>query len=463
MNAVAWRVFLLLIVLAPLPLGSYRPLAWSIEGVITAALMLATAARIIARRDRLFWRGALWPPLGLILLVVAWILVQAMCTVPTDIAHPLWKIAAEELHIALRPRISIAPQDGLVLLLRLLTSLGIFWLALQYGRDRDRAMELLRWLGIAAAIYALYGLLNLIAGNHYLLWYPRWAYPTDVSATFVNRNSYATYAGMGLVVLTALFAIRFQQAWRNTDVTLSWLGRRVETLAGRPMAPLLMALIVAMALLQSHSRMGLLSSLIGLFLLFGLMRLMRLIGRSAPIVVALFGITLFFLTGETVGDRLLSGETSSRPALMETADRMIASAPMLGSGYGAFPAIFPTYRDLSLPETADYIMAHNSYLETAVELGIPAALGLLLATGWMVAICAMGAFTRSRDRILPAVAFSAAVLVGIHSLLDFSIQIPAVQYTFAALLGMGVAQSFSHSARTKREGTGGTGQPDEDD
>ena len=44
---------------------------------------------------------------------------------------------------------------------------------------------------------------------------------------------------------------------------------------------------------------------------------------------------------------------------------------------------------------------------------------------------------------LPWVAASVAVLLGVHSLVDFSLQIQAIAITFMALLGAGVAQSES--------------------
>jgi len=43
--------------------------------------------------------------------------------------------------------------------------------------------------------------------------------------------------------------------------------------------------------------------------------------------------------------------------------------------------------------------------------------------------------------MVPAVATGVAFLVGVHALVDFSLQIQAVTLTFVAILGAGVAQS----------------------
>ncbi len=56
--------------------------------------------------------------------------------------------------------------------------------------------------------------------------------------------------------------------------------------------------------------------------------------------------------------------------------------------------------------------------------------------------CLIGVFRRSRDEDLPALGFAVVLLVAVHSLLDFSAQIPGVGYSMLALLGIGVAQAF---------------------
>ena len=57
--------------------------------------------------------------------------------------------------------------------------------------------------------------------------------------------------------------------------------------------------------------------------------------------------------------------------------------------------------------------------------------------------CVKGAMTRRENEMIPCVATGVAVVVGAHSLVDFSLQIQAIAITFMALLGAGVAQSES--------------------
>ncbi|HLJ20638.1 MAG TPA: O-antigen ligase family protein, partial [Stellaceae bacterium] len=125
----------------------------------------------------------------------------------------------------------------------------------------------------------------------------------------------------------------------------------------------------------------------------------------------------------------------------------IAARPFLGTGLGTFETVFQAYRDDTLRLVVEY--AHDDYLETALELGIPAALLLLSAPAVLLFTCVRGVIRRRRDAIIPAIGSAATVLVGLHSLIDFSLQIPAVATSFYLLLGAGVAQSYSSSERAE--------------
>ncbi|HXN08330.1 MAG TPA: hypothetical protein VN860_01575, partial [Candidatus Acidoferrales bacterium] len=56
---------------------------------------------------------------------------------------------------------------------------------------------------------------------------------------------------------------------------------------------------------------------------------------------------------------------------------------------------------------------------------------------------AYAALNRQSAATVPLVAASATVIVTLHSFVDFSMQIQAVALTWTALLGAGVAQSWS--------------------
>ena len=99
------------------------------------------------------------------------------------------------------------------------------------------------------------------------------------------------------------------------------------------------------------------------------------------------------------------------------------------------------FRDQSLSTFFSYEHAHNTYLEVFQGLGLLFGSMLLASIVLLALRCGMGAMTRKENRTIPCVAAGVAILVGVHSLVDFSLQIQAVAVTFMALLGAGVAQS----------------------
>lgn len=448
MTRLLWRVLLLVVIVAPVPFGGFRPWAWSAIGLVMALAGAAWMALLLCRQMKLFWRASFAAPAVALAAVAGWIVMQGYWPATGAAAHPIWQMAGQTLGVPLAGHISATPAAGAVQLLRLLTAAMAFWLFLQFCRERAHALQFLHWFGIASAVYALYGLVNLIAGNRYLLFYRRWAYLEDVTGTFVNRNTYATFAGLGLLVLSTLFTDTYRRRLRESDPTLSPLGRRQAALAGWPALYLTGAVVVAMALLQSHSRMGLVASVSGFAALLLLLRASGSIRGWVPIVVAAgLGIFVYGASGSGVEERIASAGGSDRAALIATTRRAIDSSPLLGSGYGSFPDVFPMYRDTTLPAPATYEMAHNTYLELPMELGVPATVALILAVGWMAVVALTGVFRRERDRSLPALAVAATVLIAVHALLDFSVQITAVQLTYMALLAMGVAQAFASGDR----------------
>src|SRR5262249_48999557 len=120
----------------------------------------------------------------------------------------------------------------------------------------------------------------------------------------------------------------------------------------------------------------------------------------------------------------------------------IEASPWLGHGFGTFEEAFPLYRDDRLDSRRFWDKAQNTYLETALDMGIPATLCLLIGLGGIDVQCFMGLSRRRRERrIFPAIGLSATALVGLHSLYDFSMQIPAVATTFAFIIAMALTES----------------------
>ena len=123
--------------------------------------------------------------------------------------------------------------------------------------------------------------------------------------------------------------------------------------------------------------------------------------------------------------------------------RSILAAPLLGYGYGTFADVFPMFRDQSVSTFGHgkwpTIRIWKCFKDWACCLDRCWSQALSL----LVLRCVKGAMTRQMNETMPCVAASVAFLLGVHSLVDFSLQIQAIAITFMALLGAGVAQSES--------------------
>jgi O-antigen ligase len=109
---------------------------------------------------------------------------------------------------------------------------------------------------------------------------------------------------------------------------------------------------------------------------------------------------------------------------------------LFGTGFGTFESVFPAYRDADCG--GFYIRfgrAHDFYLEGLVGLGIVFALVLLVTYLHVFTILIKGCKSRKRLRYVPVIGICAVLLVTLHGLVDFSLQVPGMAALFAVFLG----------------------------
>jgi len=461
---IASLIFLALlagVMLAPLPQGAREPwsaffaLAW-----MAGLIAVAGAASLADGRDgaSVNWTlpREMRLPFALFLSVCAWAALQWLPWTPSALHHPLWAETGPTLGQDLPGRISLNPGQTLAALAQLLAYGGVFWLALMLGRDLSRAKRGLQVFVYAGLAYALYGLIAFFSGSELTLWFGERLNRSSLTSTFENRNSYATLAGMGLIAAFALFLDGLGSVLRARVPPRTRLRWAIRHIFG-PGSPLLVAvLVLATALLLTASRGGTLSALLGLLVLAGgFLRAGALPARHVSIIsgfIVAAGILVFALSGERLAERLehMDPEMEGRFAVYSVLVDAIGDAPWLGTGYGSFPDVFPLYRDGTVEQTARWQKAHNTYLENALELGVPAAAALCLAIAACARTCWLGIRRRRRNRVYPMVGLAATAAVAAHSAVDFSLQIPAVSYAFAFLLGIGCAQSFPSRQQSSR-------------
>jgi O-antigen ligase len=456
LTSAAFGLLLASLAWAPLPLGSNRPWAWSLLALLGASCLLlwSTGLLLTGEKVRVPW------PVGFAAATTACVAVWGFLQgtpgiLPEEWAHPIWREVAET-GLTVRPTVAISPEATRDSVMRLLGYAAFFALGFLAGRDSARARRLFGFLFVVGAVYAVYGLVLHFGRLGFVV--PGFDRPYDgrLHASFVNPNNYATYANLGILLGLGLLVERLTQATDTGHLRRLVLGL-LDELCGKRSFLVLGLLLIVTASLLTASRGGFLS-LSGALALMGLLLFLRVRPRLRTTLItfgaiAVAGWGLLALSGATTLERLDQLDTGAdlgpggRIAAYALALEMAERRPWLGHGYGSFEQVFLMHRDERFPLVFD--KAHNTYLEHLVELGLPATallwLGPLVLAGHLVA----GVFRRRRHQIFPLVGAAAAALVGLHALVDFSLQIPAVAVTFAAMFGVAAAQAERSVGRAK--------------
>ncbi|CAN2532869.1 hypothetical+protein [Methylocapsa aurea] len=433
---------------APFWLGGNRLPAWGVNGLYFPGLVLLFELGVLfAGRGHPVSIATIAGPAALFGATLLWIVFQASPIAP--LAHPIWGMASQMLEQTLEGGVSVDRGQTLVALLRLTTAASVFWLALQLSRRALRAHLLLEAVAVIIAAYAAYGLVLSAFFSAAIPFFDAPAQGLFVRSTFVNRNNFATYAGLGLMTTLALIVpLADRDAPTRPGSRAYRLAKRIEAAGLRGWLLLAAGFVIFVALLGTVSRGGILAAMLGACALLAVAHARgRRRGESAgaiALVLAGLGATILFFGDLIVGRLLASGlDDGSRLAVFSITLRAILDTPLLGYGYGVFADVFPLYRDRSIPTEDIWDKAHNAYLEVFLGLGLVFGTALVGALVWLAAKCFIGAASRRRAPAPAAAAAACSLLVGVHALVDFGVQIEAVALTFMAILGAGVAQAES--------------------
>ncbi len=253
--------------------------------------------------------------------------------------------------------------------------------------------------------------------------YSRGAY--GLSLTFVNHNHFAGY----LEIVACL----------GVGLGLATRGALRVLLLG-------LSAYVAVAVLFSLSRGGILALVAGLVFLAVGLGLSRRSRRSSMLVAGFLALVLAAAAGlgaapvletlESLEDPLRAGGT--RLEFWRGTLDVIAADPWSGSGPGTYVWAYNRYQTEA---TARWLVdhAHNDYLELAAEVGLPGLLAALLGLGVL--------FSRAFARLQPAAApceiglgaLAGCFALAVHSSFEFHAAIPSNALLFCACAALAIA------------------------
>ena len=461
----ALGLFLALLIWAPVPLGSHRPWAWTIlEVALFAAAALWTLAwmrghtrvpdSLRAARPALalyaLWLGYLC--LFWVRLPAAWV---EWLSPEAYAVH--WLAASYAPDATASATLSLDPNASFVFWLKSCAYGVAFFLTLAFATTLERARTIAVTLVLAGLLQATYGSLMHLAGIDLEVFGASIPHAGQASGGFVNRNNLAGFLeitlalGIGVMVgsLTETGERSWRQFWR--DIAALLISRK---------ALLRIALVImVIALVMTRSRMGN-TAFFSSLLIAGSVALLlsRHATRSTMILIASLIVIDIFIVGAWFGvektiqriQQTTVSDVEERVEPSAYALEMVRDYPVFGTGPGTFYTAFTRYRG---PEIQGfYDLAHNDYVQFLVETGLfgVALIAVLPITALTLAVFAL---SRRRDPLARGFAFAVIMgvsAIGIHSSVDFNLQIPANAFAFMVLLAFAWIALYLDRSNNKR-------------
>jgi hypothetical protein len=415
--------------------------------------LLAVAVPIAAPRLARFQALALL----LLAALLAYALWQTLPLGDSRFADPAWKaLGAAIADASPRGSISVAPGLTLAAAPALATPFLAFAVALACCQTDDEALRLWRALAYFGAAYAAFGIVQEVFWPDQLLLEPKRFYLGDLTATFVNRNTAGTFFGVALLLS---FALLFADLRIVHLARLAHRGKWSDRSAAL-ILHLFAVLDCAAALSLTRSRGAIGATLIAVLVATAMMAARQLTAdrerdalfarwrRPAVALAALALVLALFI--------LFAGRTEHRaqPLASEDGRWCVFSATVaaivdhwpLGAGFGAFPDVFPAYRNADCAGILGvWDHAHDVFLEGLLGFGAPFVGATALVYAALCAALIHGARVRHRFRFLPVAGLAALVLVTLHATVDFSLQIPGVAVYVAAAMAAAVAVALGRA------------------
>lgn len=425
LNDFVAAMLLALMIWAPLPLGSNRPVFWMMSATI---IFLTMAVFLIGSGLR---GKKLSTPFNKTVVIFILATIYAIF------------IGMQIVENGFIPA-SVTPRASLLALIRTVSYICFFFLMLQVSANTQRAVWMSKVMFYAVAVYAAVGFLMVFGVFELPEIFDKNDYFGHATATFVNRNSYATYLGFGILLGVALLVRRIREL---SGITQSKVAQIIDVKVSTYLGLISLMLVT---LISTNSRMGNAAFMLAAatFLAVVLGKRARISGIRAVLVAAAIlatTVAALFMYGETLLVRLGSTENDFdvRFQLYVQVWDMIMARPLSGFGADSFPLAFQGFHQWPVSPDLVWDKAHNTYLTNWAETGLifgslPLAITLILVLKMLKFVTA-----HRRNFIPPLLALCVILQAAIHSLVDFSLEIQANMFLFLAILALGYAHTLT--------------------
>ena len=335
-----------------------------------------------------------------------------------------------------------------------LTVYGLFFLGLIQVLNSKKRIDLAIWLILITGCFdALYGLIQTYSGSEHIWWFKKLAYKGDVCGTYINRNHFAGFMEMG-ILLAAAFAAALAPRTKKSEVTSrkkrSLRSRISEALSTeeeftKRILILFSGVVLGIGVIFSASRGGMIAAAGAMFLM-GLLYVFRK-GYRRNGVILLFLFLLIAAYAIKIGVEYPMGRFKSFHSTYEARTRiagktisMFDDYKLAGVGFGNFKYAFPKYQPVE--EKKQFVrFAHNDWAQYLSEAGIVGFCLLVFGISYYVFRTIKTWKTRKDPYavclgVLPLVVLAC---MAVHSYSDFNLHIPANFLILVAIMTIGYA------------------------
>lgn len=438
-------VFVVTLIFPMLTFGAVELEPLAMNTLVTSVSLVLLCWRPIRQRRIAFIAGI---ALVCILTLGAGEYAQSLRFAGNPIEHPAWEYV----------RTLVGSVDGAVSVIPEQTRADIiawspvltFILALHLFNRRTEAFLLIRILSHLVMGVAVISLVQFFFTPMIVGFETKTAYVGSLTGFYINRNSAGTFFGIGIVITVGLMAFHLRNS-RPSEVFRKTLTP--DRLTGSERAALYLSVGMMMeifALAATQSRGATVATFVALvYLTWIFSRGGRSVNQTRirwarfAIVSGLISIISVIVAQEAIYRFNAQSVDQARLCTYASTWQAVRDNWPWGAGFGSFAAVFPAYRS---PQCSGiegiWDAAHNSYLEGALGLGawfVVVVVVAYAALGWAFTV---GLRERRSHRFAPAIGIAALLLAGLHSLIDFSLQIPGNALFLAALLAACVTISF---------------------
>jgi len=422
-GSVIFALLCLILLWAPIPVGSNRPWAWSLLELLIGMVFLIHLANCWRRDGPALWHRWFLPLLVPIILLQLYLLLQMSGYLPF--------------------MQSADPKQTEIMLLKGLFFLMWLQLVCIYTNTTFRLRMLVLMIVLSGFVQAFYGsVLNLAEVANSPLFAVNEA--GRARGSFVYQNHFANYLALCLAMALGLLLSELSSQppqWRFKVM----LRDLLTSLLSSKLMLRLAIVVMVIGLVLSRSRMGNAAffSSLALVSLVALFFYKRPPALLKPLVISILLLDMLII-GSMFGLEKLQQRFAETSFASEARDEVVIdSLPILqqygwqGSGGGTFYTVFPAYQPQVYAGFYDH--AHNDYLQFAIEVGIPMTLllGLMLLWSLWQNLQVMRISDHKLHRGLAFGCAMATVHMLIHCSVDFNLQAPATAMLYLTILAIG--------------------------